>query len=186
MDTTRAIDHPPRRHSVADQIAVRKASSTAPAARTHRGRRRQALDYLYRRGSTRRNGRPGADPHGSEHARIDGEVLATVKADPDLRDIPCVWSPPREEDIAHCYGLGGNSFVASLKTPRPLRAVLHIENFGTGRAARPRAAGGLNPGSIPRGPANTADLWPHPNRSSSHGAPISRTGHRPHQGKRLF
>lgn len=124
--------------SVADQIAVRKALRHSACGAHLRivDDGEQALDYLYRRGSFAAPEwapRPALILMDLNMPRIDGrEVLATVKADPDLRDIPLVvWSTSaREEDIAHCYGLGGNSFVTKPEDASAFcRAVLHIEEF---------------------------------------------------------
>jgi len=52
--------------------------------------------------------------------RIDGwEILRRLRAHPETKDIPVIvqsWSTQRE-DIARCYALGANSFVAKRLTP---------------------------------------------------------------------
>jgi CheY-like chemotaxis protein len=52
--------------------------------------------------------------------RIDGwEILRRLRAHPRTRDIPVIvqsWSTQRD-DIARCYALGANSFVAKRLTP---------------------------------------------------------------------
>lgn len=124
--------------SVADQIAVRKALRHSAFRSVLRvvDDGAQALDYLRRHG-------PFADADAAPRPdlvlmdlnmpRVDGrELLAQVKRDPALRDIPVVvWSTSaREEDIAHCYALGGNSFVTKpVDAAAFRRAVLHIEEF---------------------------------------------------------
>jgi CheY-like chemotaxis protein len=52
--------------------------------------------------------------------RIDGwEILRRLRAHPHTRDIPVIvqsWSMQRD-DVARCYALGANSFVAKQLTP---------------------------------------------------------------------
>jgi two-component system, response regulator len=77
---------------------------------------REALDVL---GVDNDGGIPSLQPRAIfldlRMPRIDGwEILRRLRAAPHTRDIPVVvqsWSMQRE-DIARCYALGANSFVA--------------------------------------------------------------------------
>ena len=78
----------------------------------------QCLDYLYQRGAfggeTGLAPRPGLILLDLNMPKLGGrEVLAAIKADLALRDIPVViLSTSRyEEDIARSYQLGVNSFI---------------------------------------------------------------------------
>lgn len=88
----------------------------------------EALDYLYRRG-------PFADPACSPRPhlilldlnmpKLDGRaVLARIKEDPTLRQIPIVilTTSSRAEDVSRSYDLGVNSYVA-----KPVRMELFIQ-----------------------------------------------------------
>jgi two-component system, response regulator len=81
---------------------------------------RQALDALGANGSGAESVRPRAIFLDLRMPRIDGwEVLRQLRADPKTRDIPVIiqsWSM-QQEDIARCYALGANSFVAKRLTP---------------------------------------------------------------------
>lgn len=65
--------------------------------------------------------------------RVDGrQVLAQVKADPDLRSIPVVilTSSHAEEDIARAYNLNANCYVRKpLDFDQFVKVVHNIENF---------------------------------------------------------
>ncbi|MDB6094507.1 MAG: two-component system response regulator [Verrucomicrobia bacterium] len=76
----------------------------------------EALDYLYRRGKFA--GRPEGNPLFAlldlKMPKVDGlQVLATIKQDQNLREIPVVMltSSREEKDSAQSYALGVNSFV---------------------------------------------------------------------------
>jgi CheY-like chemotaxis protein len=76
----------------------------------------EALDYIYRRG--RYVQRDAADPGlillDLKMPRVDGlEVLATLKGDPDKKNIPVVvmTSSQEEKDVVKSYDLGANSYV---------------------------------------------------------------------------
>jgi len=76
----------------------------------------EALDYLYRRGkySDRPAGVPAVAFLDLKMPKVDGlEVLRTVKADPDLRNIPVVMltSSREEQDLLKSYNLGVNAYV---------------------------------------------------------------------------
>jgi CheY-like chemotaxis protein len=76
----------------------------------------EALDYLYARGAYQ--GRPAGHPAvvllDLKLPKVDGlEVLARVKADAELRQVPVVMltSSREEVDVARSYGLGVNAYV---------------------------------------------------------------------------
>jgi chemotaxis family two-component system response regulator Rcp1 len=73
----------------------------------------EALDILFGRGN--HNGyRPGLILLDLNLPKVDGrEVLEKIKADPKLRRIPVVvlTVSNREEDVAHCYDVGANTYI---------------------------------------------------------------------------
>jgi CheY-like chemotaxis protein len=76
----------------------------------------EALDFLLREGASA--GRPDGNPAvvllDLKLPKVNGlEVLAQVKANPDLRNIPVVMltSSREETDLARSYGLGVNAYV---------------------------------------------------------------------------
>ncbi|WP_434386039.1 response regulator [Melittangium boletus] len=76
----------------------------------------QALDYLYRRGphGERVAGHPAVVLLDLKLPKLNGlEVLAQLKGDPDLRQIPVVMltSSREEPDLARAYSLGVNAYV---------------------------------------------------------------------------
>jgi CheY-like chemotaxis protein len=76
----------------------------------------QALDYLYRRGphGERVEGHPAVVLLDLKLPKLNGlEVLAQLKGDPDLRQIPVVMltSSREEPDLARAYSLGVNAYV---------------------------------------------------------------------------
>ncbi len=74
----------------------------------------QALDYLHRRGEYPDAVRPGLILLDLNLPRRDGrEVLAELKADPELRVIPVVvlTTSDAEEDIVRSYSLHANAYV---------------------------------------------------------------------------
>ncbi|MBM7111976.1 response regulator [Archangium primigenium] len=76
----------------------------------------QALDYLYRRGThgERVPGHPAVVLLDLKLPKLNGlEVLAQLKGDPDLRQIPVVMltSSREEPDLARAYSLGVNAYV---------------------------------------------------------------------------
>jgi CheY-like chemotaxis protein len=87
----------------------------------------EALDFLYRRGV---HGRPTPVPRPGlilldlHLPGSDGyEVLATIKHDDQLRQIPVVMLTTSEDarDIARCYAAGANSYM---KKPVGVEALL--------------------------------------------------------------
>jgi two-component system, chemotaxis family, response regulator Rcp1 len=74
----------------------------------------EALDFLHRRGEYANAPRPDLMLLDLNLPRIDGrQVLAEVKADPDLRRIPVVvlTTSPSEDDILHAYDQHVNSYI---------------------------------------------------------------------------
>lgn len=77
----------------------------------------ELTDYLYRRGAYSNPAsapRPGLILLDLNMPRKDGrEVLAEIKADPNLRRIPVVIisTSTAEEDILRTYDLGANSYI---------------------------------------------------------------------------
>jgi chemotaxis family two-component system response regulator Rcp1 len=74
----------------------------------------EALDFLHRRGEYANAPRPDLMLLDLNLPRIDGrQVLAEVKADPDLLRIPVVvlTTSPSEDDILHAYDQHVNSYI---------------------------------------------------------------------------
>jgi CheY-like chemotaxis protein len=74
----------------------------------------QAMDFLYRRGAFASAPRPDLILLDLNLPRKNGrEVLAEIKADPDLRSIPIVvlTTSNAEEDIIKAYNLNANCYV---------------------------------------------------------------------------
>lgn len=114
--------------------ALRKAGLANPVRCCEDGD--EALDYVHRRGRY-------ADPDAAPRPGIvlldlnlpgtDGrEVLAEIKADPELRSIPVVilTTSTDERDIERCYSAGANSYI---KKPVDLegfmRAIQLLKDF---------------------------------------------------------
>lgn len=75
----------------------------------------EALDYLHRRGPFTDAVRPDLVLLDLNLPRKDGrQVLAEIKADPDLRRIPVVvlTTSEAEEDVLRSYDLHANAYVA--------------------------------------------------------------------------
>jgi len=101
----------------------------------------EALDFLHRVGKHSDARRPDLLILDLNLPRKDGRaVLAEVKADPELNEIPVVifTTSHSARDIARCYELGANSFVSK---PGNLAdffsAVRSIENFWVEYASPP-------------------------------------------------
>lgn len=92
-----------------------------------------ALDYLHRSGRFAEAIRPDIILLDLNLPRKDGrEVLAEIKADPDLKKIPVVviTTSSSEEDILKTYNLHANCYVQKpLGWGQFLEAVRAIENF---------------------------------------------------------
>lgn len=96
----------------------------------------EALDYLFRRGSYEdpaKAPRPSLILLDLNLPGVDGrEVLAEVKADPDLRRIPVIVlttsADPR--DIEACYQAGANSYVQKpVGLDGFLRAIQRLKDY---------------------------------------------------------
>ena len=96
----------------------------------------RALDFLYRRGEYAAALRPDLILLDIGLPGISGlEVLAEVKADPDLRQIPVIvlTSSKAEEDIFKSYDLHANSFITKpVHLTDLFEVVKGIENFWFG------------------------------------------------------
>ena len=85
----------------------------------------QALQFLHRSGQFAEASRPDLIILDLNLPRKDGRaVLAEVKADPELNDLPVVifTTSHAPRDIARCYELGANSFIT-----KPVRYELLVE-----------------------------------------------------------
>lgn len=74
----------------------------------------EALDFLYRRGSHTQAERPDLIMLDLNLPRKDGrEVLAEIKNDPDLRNIPVlvITTSKSEEDVLKSYDLHANCYI---------------------------------------------------------------------------
>jgi two-component system, response regulator len=97
----------------------------------------EALDYLYRRGSYEAQQPPNLVILDLRMPKVSGlEVLAQVKDDPDLQNIPVVvlTGSERPEDVEETYRLGGNSFVTK---PTGLQGLEEVTSYWTVRASLP-------------------------------------------------
>jgi CheY-like chemotaxis protein len=92
-----------------------------------------ALDFLYRRNGHENAPRPGLILLDLNLPKFDGrEVLAAVKADPDLKSIPVVilTTSEAEEDIVRSYQLHANAYVTKpVDFDRFLAVVRQIDDF---------------------------------------------------------
>jgi CheY-like chemotaxis protein len=93
----------------------------------------EALDFLYRRGAHADAPRPDLVLLDLNLPRKDGrEVLAEVKADPQLRTIPIVvlTTSEAEEDILRSYDLHANAYVTKpVDFDRFIEVVRLIDDF---------------------------------------------------------
>ncbi len=111
----------------------------------------RALEYLRRVGRYRAMLRPDLlllDLHLTE--RNGHKVLALLKADTELRQIPVVAfsSSPSPADIARSYAAGANCFVSKPSDlKRFFSAVRAIEEFWFGYAVLPRRENDERPGN---------------------------------------
>lgn len=97
------------------QRAFRKSGLRNPIFRCSDGE--EALDYLFRRGQYAEPGkapRPGVILLDLNLPGTDGrEVLAEIKADPSLKQIPVVvlTTSADERDVEGCYRAGASSYI---------------------------------------------------------------------------
>jgi len=95
-----------------------------------------ALDFLHRRG---RYGNPPAAPRPgiilldlNLPGTSGGDVLAEIKRDEGLKDIPVIvlTTSVRDEDVAFCYRAGANSYVQKpVDLPRLLEAIQRLKEY---------------------------------------------------------
>lgn len=104
-----------------------------------------ALDYLYHRGAysdQTKAPRPGIILLDLNLPGTDGrEVLAEVKADPNLRSIPVVvlTTSKDERDIEACYDHGASSYILKPVDMKGfLRAITKLEDYWFEIAVLPR------------------------------------------------
>jgi len=101
----------------------------------HLGNGDEALDYLFRRGhfARDRTPRPRLILLDLNLPGTDGrEVLASIKADDDLRQIPViVFSTSRDHrDVEACYRAGANSYVQKpVDLPEFRRALDSVKSY---------------------------------------------------------
>jgi chemotaxis family two-component system response regulator Rcp1 len=101
----------------------------------------QAIDFLRRAGKFADVARPDLIILDLNLPRKDGRaVLAEVKADPELNEVPVVvfTTSHSPRDVARCYELGANSYVSKPgNLGQFFSAVRSIENFWFGFATLP-------------------------------------------------
>jgi CheY-like chemotaxis protein len=93
----------------------------------------KALDFLHRRGEYSQARRPDLILLDLNLPRKDGrQVLAEIKADPDLRTIPVVvlTTSQAEEDILKAYQLQANCYISKpVDFHQFMHAIKSIEDF---------------------------------------------------------
>ena len=93
----------------------------------------EGLDYLYRRGEFADAPRPDLILLDLNLPRYDGrEVLAQIKADPELRHIPVVvlTASAAEEDLLRSYRLHANAYITKpVDFPQFAEVIRRIDNF---------------------------------------------------------
>ena len=93
----------------------------------------QAMDFLYQRGAYGSASRPDLILLDLNLPRKNGrEVLAEIKADPDLRRIPIVvlTTSGAEEDILKAYNLNANCYIVKpVGLDNFMKAIQSIGNF---------------------------------------------------------
>lgn len=107
----------------------------------------EALDYLHCRNGLENSVRPDLILLDLNLPRLDGrEVLADIKAHPQLRRIPTVImsTSKEEEDILRCYDLHANGYIAKdpLNFDTFLEAIRSIDRIWLSLVALPRRAAG--------------------------------------------
>jgi CheY-like chemotaxis protein len=103
----------------------------------------EALQFLQREGSFADAPRPGLILLDLNLPRLDGrEVLARIKADPDLRRIPVVvlTTSSSDEDIVRTYDLHANAYVTKpVDFDQFMSVVRQIDEFFVSIVSLPRA-----------------------------------------------
>jgi len=92
--------------------AFRKSGLKNPIVRCSDGD--EALDFLFRRGRFADAPRPGVILLDLNLPGTDGrEVLAEIKADPSLKQIPVIvlTTSNDDRDVQACYGAGASSYI---------------------------------------------------------------------------
>ncbi len=101
----------------------------------------QALQFVHRQGGYQRAPRPDLVLLDLNLPRRNGlEVLAALKADPDLRVIPVVvlTTSQAQEDVARSYALHANAYVSKpVEADAFMRAISKIDDFFGAVAERP-------------------------------------------------
>ncbi len=106
----------------------------------------EALDYIYGRGSFADSPppRPGVILLDLNLPGTDGrEVLAELKADPELKSIPVIvlTTSSDERDIEACYQAGANSYVRKpVDLPSFLEAIARLKDYWLEVAVLPKIA----------------------------------------------
>lgn len=117
------------------------AESTAPHQLVAIADGKQALDYLQRRGDYRDAVRPDLVLLELDLPEKNGrEILAEIKADPQLRRIPIVvlTLSSSDEDIVQTYALHGNCYVIKSSDRAQLAQIIkRIEEFWLGIVTLP-------------------------------------------------
>lgn len=102
----------------------------------------EAVDYLHRRGAHADAVRPDLVILDLNLPKRSGqEVLADVKADPDLRRIPVavLTTSAAEADVVRTYDLGANCYLTKpVDVEQFLNVVQSIEDFWLGLVRLPR------------------------------------------------
>jgi len=108
----------------------------------------QAMDFMHRQNGFAQAPRPDLVLLDLNIPREDGrQVLAEIKADPELQEIPVVvlTSSAAEQDVDTCYRLHANCYVAKPGELVRYEAVVKaIEEFWLGVARLPAERGGRN------------------------------------------
>ena len=101
-----------------------------------------ALDFVYRRGAFTEAPRPDLVLLDLNLPKKDGrEVLATIKADADLKRIPVVvlTTSKEEEDVLRAYNLAANCYVTKpVEFDEFMKVIRMIEDFWLTIVALPR------------------------------------------------
>ncbi|GLY27679.1 response regulator [Kineosporia sp. NBRC 101731] len=102
----------------------------------------QALDFLYKRGEYTDAPTPDLILLDLNLPKVHGrEVLAQVKDDPQLRQIPVVvlTTSEAEEDVLHSYDLHANAYVTKpVDFEQFVKVVRHIDDFFVSIVRLPR------------------------------------------------